>query len=241
MILIFQGGDGAGGNKGNIAKSDPGVCMFNSLSKLFGGGPKERRQFPRTKMRFEFVWLRGEQQVPGLGTELSVAGCLIATQEAPPADFDAIFDFGRRKIRLRLHTVRDGPFTREGARWTGLGCTFSGVAADDYDALVRILKNIPESGNVAQTELAAKDRTDDAYRLLPLAVQHRVLATLAQRGRIDIPPEGQAPLLRMADLGLIAGGAHRLGVQSRIATDEGPQSFDSVLVITPDGQVKVEK
>jgi hypothetical protein len=214
--------------------------MFNSLSKMFSGKPKERRQFPRKKMRFEFVWLRGEEAVPGLGTELSEAGCLIATREAPPADFDAIFDLGRRNIRLRLHSVRVGPFTREGERWMGLGCTFSGIAADDYDALVRILKNIPEAGNVAQAELAARDRTDDAYRLLPLIVQQRVLGTLAQRGRIAIPPEGQAPLLRMEDLGAASGGGHRLAVHSRIVEREGPLDFDSVIVIEPDGRVKLE-
>jgi len=215
--------------------------MLNSLSKLFGGGRKERRQFPRMKVRYELVWIKGEkQQLPGLGTEISLGGCLIATQETPPTDFDAIFDLGRRKIRLRLHTVREGPFTREGARWFGLGCTFSGIAADDYDALVRILKNIPESANVAQTELAAKDRTDDAYRLLPLAVQQRVLTTLAQRGRINIPPEGQVPLIRMQDLGSAPGGGHRLGVESRIVTEDGPQSFDSVIEISPAGQVKLE-
>ncbi len=215
--------------------------MFNSLSKMFSGKPKERRQFPRKKMRFEFVWLRGEEAVPGLGTELSEAGCLIATLEAPPTDFDAIFDLGRRKVRLRLHTVRGGAFTREGERWMGLGCTFSGIAADDYDALVRILKNIPEAGNVAQAELAAKDRTDDAYRLLPLTVQQRVLGTLAQLGRIAIPPEGQAPLLRMDDLGSASDGiGHRLAVHSRIIEQDGPLDFHSVIVIEPDGRIKVE-
>ncbi len=123
----------------------------------------------------------------------------------------------------------------------GLGCTFSGIAADDYDALVRVLKGIPESGNVMQTELASKDRSDDAYRLLPLAVQQRVLSTLAQRGRIDIPPEGQAPLLRMEDMGPASDGyGRRLAVHSRVASKDGPMQFDSVIVIMPNGQVKIE-
>jgi hypothetical protein len=213
--------------------------MFNALSKVFSGKPKERRRWPRKKMVFEFVWLRGEERIPGLGTELSEGGCLIATREAPPADFDAIFDLGRRSIALRLHTVRSGPFTKEGARWTGLGCSFSGIAADDYDALVRILKNIPESSNVAQAELAAKDRTDDAYRLLPLVVQERVLSVLAMHGRIDLPPEGQAPLLRMTDLGT-GGSGTRLSVSSRVATEEGSAAYESVIVIDASGNVKLE-
>ena len=214
-------------------------CMLNSLTKLFGRERKERRQYPRTKTRFEFAWIRGEELVPGLGTELSAAGCLIATREQPPEDFDAIFAIGNRQIRLRLHTVRGGPFTREGARWVGLGCTYTGIAADDYDALVRFLKNIPEAGNVAVAELAAKDRTDDAYRLLPLAVQQRVLAALSRLGRIDIPPEGQAPLLRMEALGQGSNGEVRLGVHSRVIGKDGPESFDSELVVTSSGDVKI--
>ena len=213
--------------------------MFNALAKAFSGKPKERRRWPRKKMVFEFVWLRGEEQIAGLGTEISEGGCLIATREAPPEDFDAIFDLGRRKIALRLHTVRGGPFMREGARWTGLGCTFSGIAADDYDALVRILKGLPESPNLAQSQLAAMDRTDDAYRMLPLAVQERVLGALAHYGRIDIPPEGQVPLLKMVELGSGAGGT-RLGVSSRVATDDGTASYESVIVIDAGGNVKLE-
>jgi hypothetical protein len=214
--------------------------VFNKLAGMLSGQPKERRKFPRKKMRFDLVWLKGGAEFPGIGTELSEGGCLIMTQDPPPTDFDAILDLGRRRIRMRLHTVRSGPLTIQGARWTGLGCTFSGVAADDYDTLIRVLKDIPESENRAASELAAKDKTDDAYRLLPLAVQQRILQTLAQHGRIEIPPPGQAPLLRMEDLGLTGGGGRRLGVHSRVITRDGPQLFDSVIRLDPAGNVKVE-
>lgn len=215
--------------------------MFNSLTRLFSGERKERRAFPRKKMRFALVWLRGTEQIVGIGTELSEGGCLIATPEQPPPEFDAIFDLGRRKIQLRLKTARIGPFTRDGVRWFGLGCTFTGVAADDYDALVRILKDIPESENKAVGQLASMDKTDDAYRMLPLAVQKRVLGTLSQYGRIDIPPEGQAPLLRMEDLGPSADGyGRRLAIHSRRGTKDGPQQFDSIITIQANGNVKLD-
>jgi hypothetical protein len=215
--------------------------MFNSLSKMFSGERKERRAFPRKKMRFAVVWLNGTEQITGVGTELSQSGCLIALPQQPPTDFDAILDLGRRKIQLRLHTVRGGPFTREGARWFGLGCTFSGIAADDYDSLVRIIKDIPDVDNKAAAELAGMSKTDDAYRMLPLAVQKRVLGTLSQYGRIDIPPDGQAPLLRMEDLGAALDGyGRRLAVHSRVASKDGPQLFDSIITIQPNGNVKLD-
>ncbi len=215
--------------------------MFNSISEALSGKSKEHRRYPRKKMVFKFVWLRGGERVPGVGTELSEGGCLIATREAPPKEFDAIIDLGKRQVPLRLRTVRGGEFTREGTRWMGLGCAFSGIAADDYDALVRVLKNIPETGNAVRADLAKKDKTDDAYRLLPLAVQHHVLATLVKHGRIAMPPEGQAPLLRMDDLGAGANGAgRRLAVHSRIATPSGTQSYDTVIHIDARGHVKIE-
>ena len=213
--------------------------MINSISQAFSGKKKEHRRFPRKKMSFRFVWLRGAERVPGVGTDLSEGGCMIATRDTPPAEFDAIFELGKRTLPLRLRTVRGREFNREGTRWIGLGCAFSGIAADDYDALVRVLKEIPDSPNAARAELAAKDKTDDAYRLLPLSVQHRVLAVLAKHGRIAIPPEGQAPLLRMEDLGRDAKG-HRLAVHSRIRSQHEVMSFDSVLVIDPHGHVKIE-
>lgn len=130
---------------------------------------------------------------------------------------------------------------REGQQWSVLGCTFSGVAADDYDAIVRYLKGIAEVGNQAQKDLAMVDRSDDAYRMLPLAVQQRVLGALAQAGRVEIPPEGQAPLLRMEDRGTHPDGSgRRLAVHSRVITKAGPEMFDSVIVIDSAGRVKIE-
>jgi hypothetical protein len=144
-------------------------------------------------------------------------------------------------VRVRLNTARSGTIQRDGQQWTVLGCTFSGVAADDYDAIVRFLKGMADPGNQAQRDLALANKSDDAYRLLPLAVQQRVLGVLAQAGRVEIPPAGQAPLLRMSDMGTAPDGfGRRLAVHSRVATKGGPQMFDTVLVIDPAGKVRLE-
>jgi hypothetical protein len=216
--------------------------MFNELSKMFSGQRKERRHSERKKVRFTYVWLNGAEQVAGVGMEMSLNGCLIATKQAPPTPaFDVILDLERRKIRVRLNAARSGTIMRDGTSWTVQGCSFSGVAADDYDALVRFLKGMALQENKAQKDLAVMDKSDDAYRMLPLVVQQRVLGTLAQAGRVDIPPEGQAPLMRMEDLGLHPEGyGRRLAVHSRIQRKEGPMMFDSVIVVEPGGRVKLE-
>ncbi len=217
--------------------------MFNELTKLFSGQKKERRHSPRKKVRFNIAWIKGPNELmPGVGMEISLNGCLWATKTPPGTpDYDCIMDIERRKIRLRLKTVRSGTILRENQQWTLLGCSFSGIAADDYDALVRFCKDMNEPENKAARELASLDRTDDAYRMLPMRVQQRVLDALIRLGRLDMPQPNQQPLLRMSSLGTDKG-KQRLAVHSRIAGGHGEeaQTFDSVLIIDESGAVKVE-
>jgi hypothetical protein len=217
--------------------------LFNELTKLFSGKQKERRHSPRKKARFNISWIKnGNELVPGLGMEIQLNGLLFATNTAPGVpDFDIIMELGSRKIRTRLHTARSGTIMRDNMQWTILGCTFSGIAADDYDALVRFCKDMHEVGNKAAEQLAAMDKSDDAYRMLPMRVQQHVLDALIRLGRLDMPQANQQPLLRMSSLGT-QQGKHRLAVHSRISGGHGadPQQFDSVIVIDESGAVKVE-
>lgn len=217
--------------------------MFNELTKLFSGQRKERRHSPRKKVRFNISWIKGPNEfMPGIGMEISLNGLLWATKTPPGTpDFDIIMDIGGRKIRLRLKAARSGTILRENQQWTLLGCSFSGIAADDYDALVRFCKDMHEPDNKAAKELAALDRTDDAYRMLPMRVQQRVLDALIRMGRLDMPQANQQPLLRMSSLGSDKG-KQRLAVHSRVAGEHGgdQQQYDSVIVIDESGMVKVE-
>jgi hypothetical protein len=217
--------------------------LFNELTKLFSGKQKERRHSPRKKVRFNISWIKnGNELIPGIGMEIQLNGLLFATKTAPGVpDFDIIMELGSRKIRTRLHTARSGTILRDNMQWTILGCTFSGIAADDYDALVRFCKDMHEVGNKAAAELAAMDKSDDAYRMLPMRVQQHVLDALIRLGRLDMPMPNQQPLLRMSSLGADKG-KQRLAVHSRITGGHGmdPQSFDSVIVIDESGAVKVE-
>ncbi len=200
--------------------------MFNELTKLFNTKQKERRHSPRKKVRFTAQWVKGPAEyIPGIVTEMSLNGLLLVTKTPPTAkQFDVIVDIGTRKIRLRLNAVRSGTIPSGGEMWSVFGCSFSGVAADDYDAMVRVLNNQGELSNKAAQELASMDKTDDAYRMLPMKVQQRCLEALVRLGRLEMPQPNQQPLLRMNH----PGGA------------DGPQAFDSVLVIDEAGVVKVE-
>jgi hypothetical protein len=216
--------------------------LFNELTKLFNAKSKERRHSPRKKVRFNLQWIKGPAEyIPGRVTEMSLNGLMFATKVAPTdKQFDVIVDIGTRKVRLRLNAVRSGQIPSGGETWSVFGCSYSGVAADDYDAIARVLNGQGEIGNKAAQELASMDKTDDAYRMLPMKVQQRVLDALVRAGRLDMPQPNQQPLLRMQSLGA-QSGKHRVAVHSRIPGGaDGPQSFDSVLVIDEAGLVKIE-
>jgi hypothetical protein len=214
--------------------------LFNELTKLFSGQKKERRHSPRKKVRFNIAWIKGKEMIPGIGMEISLNGCLVAFKSPPESsDFDIVMDIGR-KVRCRLKTARKGTLLRESQQWTLLGCSFSGIAADDYDALVRFCKGQKESENKAARELASMDKTDDAYRMLPMRVQQQVLAVLVRMGRLEMPQANQQPLLRMSSIGM-ENGKHKLAVHSRISQGHGDtQTFDTVIVIDDSGAVKAE-
>jgi hypothetical protein len=128
--------------------------LFNELTK-FLNGKNERRHSPRKRTRMNLMWVRGPADfVPGIVTEISASGLLFVIK-TPPAEkaFDCVVDIGTRKIRLRLTTVRKGIAHRDGENWTFLGCSYAGIAADDYDAISRVFNDMteptdPDTGSV---------------------------------------------------------------------------------------------
>jgi hypothetical protein len=70
--------------------------VLDGLAKLFAGRRKERRHSPRQQVRFTLSVLKGGERIPGIGLEISLNGCLIATQEPPAAardDYDVLVGF----------------------------------------------------------------------------------------------------------------------------------------------------
>ena len=118
--------------------------MFKRLAAFFSRPQgAERRSSPRLRARFTLVVVRGAEEFPGTGLDLSLNGCLIAMADPPSAlQFKAILDIGERRIPVSLNAVRTGTTMMDGAKLTTLGCSFSGVARDDYAELVAFHKRI---------------------------------------------------------------------------------------------------
>jgi len=216
--------------------------LFNELLKRLGSRKSERRGADRVRRRFPIGWIRDGTLVPGLGLEISEKGILFATKEGPPgAQVEVALDLHGRRVRARLKIVRKGAMTRDGVEWAVIACIFEGIAADDWDAIVRFCKNLDDPGNKAAQELSALSGDDDAYRLLPLRVQQRVVAILVKTGRLAPGSDAKNPLLRMSYDGSTHATEHRLAVHSRRLVDGELLQFDSVLIVDDNGSVTLEK
>lgn len=216
--------------------------MFNELLKRLGSRKSERRSADRVRRRFPIAWVREGTLIPGLGLEISEKGLLFAAKEGPPGgNVEVALDLQGRRVRARLKIVRKGTMTRDGVEWVVIACVFEGIAADDWDAIVRFCKNLEDPANKAVQELSALSGDDDAYRLLPLRVQQRVVAILVKAGRLAPGSDAKNPLLRMSYDGSTRAGEHRLAVHSRRSVDGEMLQFDSILIVDDAGNVHLEK
>jgi hypothetical protein len=216
--------------------------MLNEFVKRLGAGKADRRAAERLRKRYPIGWLRDGALVPAIGLEISEKGILFASTEAPPGPHvDVAIDLGKRRVRARVKVARKGTMARDGTDWAIIAGVFEGIAADDWDAVVRFCKSLADPSNRAADELAAlAGEDDDAYRLLPLRIQERIVAALVGAGRLAPGSSAKNPLLRLSYLGKSRTGAHRLAVHSRRVVDGEKFEFDSTLSVDDAGHVSLE-
>ena len=216
--------------------------MLNEFVKRLGARKANRRTADRVRKRFPIAWLRSGELVAGQGLEISEKGVLFASKDAPAGpEVEVVLEIGGRRVRARLKVVRRGSIARDGTEWIVVAAVFAGIAADDWDAVVRFCKNVHEPANKAVEELTALAGTDDdAYRLLPLRIQQRIVAALVEAGRLAPGSDAKNPLLRISYAGDARAGIHRFDVHSRRVTDGEVFSFDSSVTVDDAGHVKLQ-
>jgi hypothetical protein len=216
--------------------------MLNEFVKRLGARKANRRTADRIRKRFPVAWLRDGELVPGQGLEISEKGVLFATKEAPPGpNVDVALELGGRRVRARVKVMRQGPMARDGVEWVVVAGVFAGIAADDWDAIVRFCKNLGDPANKAVAELMAlASADDDAYRLLPLRIQQRIVAALVAAGRLAPGSDAKNPLLRISYAGDARAGVHRFAVHSRRVNDGDVLQFDSSVTVDDAGTVRLE-
>jgi len=214
--------------------------MLNEIVRWMSDRKTDRRTADRKKVQFALGWMRGEETVSGVGTEISLNGLLFATKSAPKTpSFNIVMTVAGRRMKARLSTVRTETATREGTVWTMLACTFEGIAADDYDAIVRFIRDEPDP-DAGQKDTHPTYGADDAYRMLPMPVQEQIVRVLIDVKRLAPNTDPRNPLLRMKYQNS-KNGKHRFAVHSRISVSDEIYSYDSIFVVDDHGIVVLER
>lgn len=217
--------------------------MLPELLAWFTGKDVNKRKYPRKRRPYRAVYsLDGTASKPAIGLDLSGGGCCILTQEnVAQKEFEVRAQIEERMVRLRAKTVWQDNVQHQGRRVWRYGMQFTGIPADDWDAIIRYTTDKP----VADTNKAAEDLTrvrlspDDTARLLPLALQNRLLGMLVQRGRLAPLDERAHPLVQYFYSGIVKHQGkpmHRLLIQSKVTDADGQaEMFETSFVFDDSG------
>ena len=218
--------------------------MINDLIQWVADKIGDQRSYPRKSERFAVTWVVNDsQEKAATGVELSANGLVFQMKEKPPGKQVTVkFTIRNREITARLSVKRTEKVPAGGMALYRFACSFMGIAADDWDAIVRFVNDEPEPENKHLDDLAGlRDKDDDAYRLLPLKVQNRLVESLVRANRLEAPVKDQAPVLRLHFIGSTRESdgtqTHRVNIHSRRRIDDAWYAFDTQFSIDARGNV----
>jgi hypothetical protein len=217
--------------------------MLPELLAWFTGKDVNKRKYPRKRRPYRASYsLDGKSQKAAIGLDLSGGGCCILTQEnVASKEFQLLCVIEQRTVRLRAKTVWADNVTHQGRKVWRYGMQFTGIPADDWDAIIRYTtdKPVADSNKIAEDLTKVRLTPDDTARLLPLALQNRLLQMLVQRGKLAPLDERPTPLVQYFYSGIVKHQGkplHRLMIQSKIANHDGePELFETQFVFDDAG------
>jgi hypothetical protein len=149
------------------------------------------------------------RKIPVLGTTVSREGvAFVSPRQLAETELQFVFVLRERTIPSRVHVDQSEAMQAPERVVHRYFCSFTAIAADDWDAVVRYVENKPEP-----KASAIAPKADDEFRSLPTAIQSAIVELLVRAKRLNQPAPGTVPLIRM-----IAGQVHEVG-QGRTAQD----------------------
>jgi hypothetical protein len=200
------------------------------LLTWFAGKPENRRRYPRRSGGFR-VWFANQAGWTQLsGVDISASGMgVISPSKFPKDEINLRIVVEAKSILARAKQVWCIPGTLQGKPVYRYGVQYTGIAADDWDALVRFCNS--EAVNVenkAQKELEmVRMQADDVARLIPTRLQERLLAMLVQARRLAPLEKEKTPLVQYAYGGVVKRAGkqfHRLQIHSRVVDELSGQA-----------------
>jgi hypothetical protein len=217
--------------------------MLPELLAWFTGKEQNRRKFPRKRKPYRAAYsLDGKATRAAIGLDVSGGGLCILTQEpVGREEFEVRAELDGHSVRMRAKIVWHDNVQHQGKKVWRYGMRFVGIAADDWDAIMRYTTDRPVTEtNKAQQELSAVRMTpDDTARLLPRDLQTRLLQMLVERRRLAPLAERVTPLVQYFYSGVVRHDdrlMHRLVIQSKVVGRESDELFETRFVFDESGK-----
>ncbi len=218
--------------------------MLGDLLAWFTGKEANRRRYPRKRKGYKAQVSAdgGTTRKAAIGLDISGGGLCLITQEPVGRDeFEVYASIESRLIRMRAVAVWKDTVTHQGKSVWRYGMRFTGIAADDWDAIIRYTTDKPvDEVNKAQEELVTVRLTpDETSRMIPVALQKRLLQMLVERRRLAPLQENVTPLVQYFYSGLARQGdklLHRLTIQSKVVGPEGSELFETRFTFDDKGE-----
>jgi len=177
--------------------------------------------------KFQAHALTDGRKVAVLGTTVWREGVsFVAPRALAETEFQFVFTLRDRTIPSRLHVEETEAMQAPERIVHRYFCSFTAIAADDWDAVVRYVENKPEPKAVTPVHKA-----DDEFRSLPAAVQSAIVDQLVRAGRLTAPAPGTVPLIRMVAAPVRDLGNGRTSqdvlIHSRVKVKDDMRAFDT--------------
>jgi hypothetical protein len=205
---------------------------------IFSWFPSQKQKEPTKPGPFPVDVLVAPKRIAhGIGSEISAVGLTFALGLLLPGkQHDLEVTLRNRKIPIRVVVERTGP---AGNAITHR-CKYIGIAADDWDHIVRFIHDLPDVEHLGS--YFDPNIPDDDYRLLPYAVQREIIEVLTERRRINAPPPGIAPLMTMKKVSESKAKdgvtTRKIQIRSRFIDDQDKQTDqDTFFLISSNGKV----
>jgi hypothetical protein len=194
--------------------------MLNDLITFFTGSPQNRRKYSRRPGPFKAWTAAGPNWAPVVCMDLSGSGLGVISPQKVGAEANFRIALEARAVLVRAKRVWETPGTLQGKPAWRYGFTFTGISADDWDAVVRFCNNESVTvENKAQKDLElVRLQADDVARLIPKRLQDQLLGMLVERRRLA-PLDDKNPLVQYLYGGVVKRGnlaLHRLVIHSRL-------------------------
>jgi len=168
------------------------------------------------------------RKVAVLGTTVWREGvAFVSPRMLSETEFPFVFTLRERTIPSRVHVEQIDAMQAPERVVHRYFCSFTAIAADDWDAVVRYVDNKPEPKPVA----AAPPKSDDEFRSLPASLQNAIVEQLVRAHRLSPPAPGTVPLIRMVAAPVRDLGNGRTSqdvlIHSRVKVNDEMRAYDT--------------